>query len=238
MNLYRREIAVPFLLPVVLLLMGSEFSPEDKVGRWKDPFEAARYFREAGRPIPVWKPGGIRVSENEALAFMAQPKVQPLVNTVVQSEGLGSSLVFPHIADGRNQAANLQITTSIVLINTGNRDSELVVKFFRENGTPMETSVGGVVGNEFSFSLQRGQSLRVKTDGSGPIQAGWAKVRMSQPVGGTATFALTDLGGNLNAEVGVDRALLETDFALFAEADGVTNTGVALPTGMTPTRIR
>ena len=226
MKRYRR-IPTLFLLPVVLFLLGAELSREEKVGLWKEQFEAVRQFREDGDSLAIWKPGGIRASEEEALALLAQPKLHPIANTVVQSEVRGSHLVFPQVADGTSQDANLRMVTSIILVGTGNRDAELIVRFFQEDGTPMQTSIGGVAGSEFPFSLKRGESLRVQTDGTGPLQVGWAKVQMSQPVGGTATFSLFDLSGNLNAEVGVDRALLESDFAIFAESDGVTNTGIA-----------
>ena len=147
-----------------------------------------------------------------------------LINTALR---INTPQVFPQVADGTSQDANLRMVTSIILVGTGNRDAELIVRFFQEDGTPMQTSIGGVAGSEFPFSLKRGESLRVQTDGTGPLQVGWAKVQMSQPVGGTATFSLFNLSGNLNAEVGVDRALLESDFAIFAESDGVTNTGIA-----------
>ena len=115
MKRYRRQIPTLFLLPIVLFLIGAELSREEKVGLWKEQFEGVRQFREGEESLSVWKPRGIRASEEEALALLAQPKVHPLANTVAQSGSSGSQLVFPQVADGTNQDANLRIITSIIL---------------------------------------------------------------------------------------------------------------------------
>lgn len=224
-----RQVWIVFLILFLPFLIGSQLSRQEIVRQWMGYFSAKSPVRLPGETASVWSPGGIRLSEEQAAARLAAPRTYPLAESQVESENLGTLLIFPQVMDGRSSAANLRADTSIVLINTSNREAEVEVRFFKEDGSPMEVRIDDVQASQFEHLLRFGETLRIQTDAVDPLQVGWAKVWTSQPIGGTAVLSISDLTGRVSAEVGVNEAVAERDFAILAdfEGPGGNDTGVA-----------
>lgn len=178
--------------------------------------------------LPVWQPGGIRLDRVEAFSRSVATDTPPVQHAEVVQTSTGSDLIFTHVASGVSEAGNIRIETALVFVNTSNRPSDLTVSFFKEDGSPMEVEIGEVRASQFSFPLHRGWTERLKTSGEGPIQVGWARVHMTQPVSGTATFTVSDLAGKIGSEVGISSSDPMSAQALFVEYGPSAKTGMAI----------
>jgi len=78
------------------------------------------------------------------------------------------------------------------------------------------------------FTLQKGETRILQTDGSGTLSAGSAFVEANGTLGVSAVFSLYDTQKNFLTEAGVGSAESLTDFVIPVDAAGSFNTGVAL----------
>lgn len=135
-------------------------------------------------------------------------------------------IIFPHIANGEFAAGRFQ--TSVILINPtpGLVSGEL--SFFRSNGNGFFlTLASGQSGSTFPFVIVPGGSVIFQTDGTGPLDSGWARVTANAALGGTIIFSQLDAAGNLVTEAGVGAAALMSDFSIPVDTTGNFDTGIA-----------
>lgn len=64
--------------------------------------------------------------------------------------------------------------------------------------------------------------------GTGALKTGWAHVHADQPIGGAGSFGVRDSAGNQLTDVGVSPSIPGTEFTIFADSIGESQTGVAL----------
>jgi hypothetical protein len=178
--------------------------------------------------LPLWRPGGIRLSPTDQRTSPGVDQVVLVSEEGITRESEGADLILSHVADGSSPEADIRIETALVLVNTSNRVAEIDVRFFNENGTPMEVTIDGVTDSHFALTLLRGRTARLRTSGEGPVTVGWASVHMTQPVAATATFTITDSAGELDAEVGVSTSRLFSHQSVFVESNSFLNTGLAI----------
>ncbi len=134
---------------------------------------------------------------------------------------------FAQIADGL--IGNLNYKTSIILFNNTGKDASGEVDFFNSDATPMTVTIAGKAGSVFPFTkLVSGAVLRLVTSGTGTGHVGWARVKMDQPLSGSAMFQVLDKGSKLLAEVGVANAVPRSNFVVIADSLPPFNTGIAL----------
>lgn len=233
---WRRALILVFLGVALLIFLSSRRS-NDRLERLKARYTPDR-LTSLSEEGSIWLPGGRRatLAQIETLVGSGAP---PPMKALVSSQSRGLDLIFPHIADGVNEANNIRIETSIILVGTGSRDAQVTIQFFGEGGNPLEVSIGGFKSTSFEYEVRRGQTLRLRTEANGPIQSGWARVHSSQPVGATLTFSITDLRNRLNAEVGVDKSSLESETAVLVDVGPGYDTAVAFvnPDGTSSTQV-
>ena len=100
--------------------------------------------------------------------------------------------------------------------------------FYDDDGNPLVLTVDGVAGSVFPFELADGESRRFTTSGTGALRTGWAHVHSNQPIGGAGSFGIRDSAGNLLTDVGVSPSSPGTEFTIFADSIGESQTGVAV----------
>jgi len=133
---------------------------------------------------------------------------------------------FPQVADGLTGSGRFQ--TTLVFVNTG-ADTEVQVDFFDDTGQAMPVAVGSDSPSAtVSFPLKRGASFSAQTAGTGPLQAGYAKVTSSLGVGGTAVYTYSE-GGIAMYEAGVPGTTGLSEAKLFLDClDASRDTGLAI----------
>ena len=136
---------------------------------------------------------------------------------------------FAQIGNGR--ADSIGFETSVNLANISGGAADLQIDFFDPLGSPLALNlVGQGTGSSFSFELESGESLFLKTDGVGEIQVGWARVTTShRDVDGSAVFSRFDVpSGILETESGVPSTTARNRFAIFVDTLGDSDTGLAI----------
>jgi hypothetical protein len=138
-----------------------------------------------------------------------------------------SRLYFPQVADGL-LGGRLRYTTSIILFNNTANAASGTVEFFKSDKNPMNVTIGGITAATFSFNLNPGGVTRMLTSGAGEARIGWARVKMNQPLSGSAMFQVLTDTGVLTAEVGVASAIPTNFINVIADTIGNFDTGVAI----------
>jgi hypothetical protein len=138
-----------------------------------------------------------------------------------------SRLYFPQVADGL-LGGRLRYTTSIILFNNTANAASGTVEFFKSDKNPMNVTIGGIAAATFSFNLNPGGVTRMLTSGAGEAQIGWARVKMNQPLSGSAMFQVFTDTGILTAEVGVASAIPTNLINVIADTIGNFDTGIAV----------
>lgn len=137
-----------------------------------------------------------------------------------------SIILFPHIANGEFATGRFQ--TSVILINPSLSLVTGELSFFRSDGSAFFlTLASGQSGSTFPFVIVPGGSVIFQTDGTGPLDSGWARVTANAALGGTIIFSQLDAAGNLVTEAGVGAAALMSDFSIPVDTTGNFDTGVA-----------
>ncbi len=139
---------------------------------------------------------------------------------------------FPHMGDG--VVGNIRFQTSLIFLNTRNlgvgRQTPLQIEFFSSDGNPSEVElIGQGSATSFQFSLAAGAALALQTAGTGPIQAGYAKITTGSSVGGTAIFTRSEAdSGIIVYEAGVPATVPLQDFSVVVDTRAERDTGLAL----------
>ncbi len=214
-----------FLYPVlVLLLLGilifTSAEPLSVLDLLKTqyPIDARLLERIANHLEGLGDPARIRA----ALDRDDEPPTMPAGLT---AEASGPELLFSHFADGA--FGRLAFRSTYTLVNNSTQPSDGTVDFFDDSGNPLHITIDGVTDSSFPFQLGVGQSTRLVTEGTGAIQSGWARVRSSQPISATSSFGSFD-GTRVVTDVGVAASTAGSEFMIFADTIGDSNTGVAL----------
>ena len=141
----------------------------------------------------------------------------------------GLALIFPHIGDGLVQDTDLSFQTTIQLVDSStiSGGSSGRIEFYDDEGNPLVVTVESVTDSIIPFDLANGESKRFTTSGTGVLKTGWAHVHSDQPIGGASSFGIRDPAGSLLTDVGVAPSSPGTEFTIFADSIGESQTGVA-----------
>lgn len=139
-----------------------------------------------------------------------------------------NEIVFSHIVNGVIPGSGSFVTTMVFVNRTGAVASG-EARLFKSDGTPFSVRLtDGRSGAVFPFTVGEGASVFLKTDGSGTIGAGYARVIASAPIGGTALFSQLDNGNQTVAEAGVGASVPGTRFSIpVLYQQGSVDTGIA-----------
>jgi beta-glucosidase len=110
-------------------------------------------------------------------------------------------LIFPQAANG--QLEGVSVRSTILVINNSLHTAEGILRFFQQDGVPMEVGAAAGNGSVFDFSLLPGQIYRLETDGQGELQLGWAEVESDIPLAGNLSYGTHQADGSLISAVGV-----------------------------------
>jgi hypothetical protein len=143
-----------------------------------------------------------------------------------QEPNLFIKLFFPQVADGTSGDHSWR--TSLTLVNRSTNAATASVNFFGDDGTPLNLSIQGKISSQFKFTIPALGTLRVQTDGVGPLQTGWARIDTDQSLSGIASFAFFVSGERFVSEVGVPSTVDLRSLLLFAESGERISTGIAL----------
>lgn len=148
-------------------------------------------------------------------------------------------LFFARIGDGT--FGSLGFDTSLILLNNSVEDVPATIKYFRDNGTDLTLTIDGTEAGEFDVVVPAGGAVELKSDGSTqPGAVGWARVTSEKPLGGGATFTITErTDDSFISEIGVPDSTLTTAPALSVREDTDTSTALALTnTGTNPLTLK
>ncbi len=136
-------------------------------------------------------------------------------------DGQGSDYFFPQVADGSYSGGAYSTSFTFSNIFSGT-DNLITLSFFKQSGAAWSvklasqdrTDLGGTFSKK-TFTLKRGESLEIYTQGSDPLAVGWAMVTADFPVVVSAVFQVFE-GGRVTSEGGVLAAPLATEFSFYS----------------------
>jgi len=136
--------------------------------------------------------------------------------------------VLPQVGNGTY--ADGSIRTTFILFNPTNGAIDATIRLRNDAGNPMLVTIPSVgTTDEFGpYTLQKGETRILQTDGSGTLSVGSALIDTSGPLGVSAVFSLYDTQKNFLTEAGVGSAETMTDFAIPVDVSVSFNTGLAL----------
>ncbi len=135
---------------------------------------------------------------------------------------------FPQFANGSG------LQTSVIFVNTGDDDAQVVVEFFDVEGQPVQSTLvtsGGdqLTGTTLNIDLPSGNSFSAQTTGQGDLTVGYIRFQAPDDVGGTAVFSVTDLAsGVVLTEAGVPATSSLDRFSIFVDSLENQDTGLAI----------
>ena len=147
---------------------------------------------------------------------------------VTEDDETGVTLLFTHLGDGNCAAGSPPFRTDYVLVNNSRRTATGRMEFYDDAGNPLELQIGGELVSTVPFVLARGELRRVRSDGAGGVKTGWARIQSDHPIVVTSNFGVQSADGTVITDVGVGESRPGTEFTIFADTMGDTNTGVAL----------
>ena len=188
-------------------------------------FPSLRNFRGsvqvlADAPVPAV---ALRSSSRTLTTFPAVPLNQDY-NPV--------TLTFPQMVVGPTSGS---YRSTIVLTNPGYFPASGTltlsgrIQFRRPDGsllTPRPDSPAG--GVSYDFTVQALGALFLESVPADSLVSGYAVLTANHGIGGVVIFSLYDAAGALITEAAVPPAPTSEDFLIFAQADGIYNTGIAL----------
>ena len=93
----------------------------------------------------------------------------------------------------------------------------------------MNVTIEGKTAATFDYNLSSGGVKRLVTSGAGAARVGWARVKMDQPISGSAMFQVfSDTGSLLGSEVGGSPGDPPTRFNLITDGLRFFDTGIAI----------
>ena len=140
----------------------------------------------------------------------------------------GVGMVFAHLGNGIRAGSDRFLQTTFLLFNDTNQFATGTIELYDDNGDPLELTLGDVTGTSFPFTLSSGEIKRFSTTGAGEVITGWAHVHSDQPISGTASFGIRDDSGTVFTDVGVAASALGSEFTVFADSIGNSNSGLGI----------
>ncbi len=140
----------------------------------------------------------------------------------------GDTRFFPQMMDGSYDGASYQ--TIFRFVNTG-PETEVRLDFFDNEGRALGVNLQGLEGSRESmeFSLDRGETISLRTSGAGDFMTGFACFRASSLVDGSASFTGTDsASGIVMYEAAVPSVTPSFEFTVMLDSSGNWDTGLAM----------
>jgi len=136
--------------------------------------------------------------------------------------------VLPQVGSGIYAGGSIR--TTFILFNPTNGAIDATIRLRNDAGNPMLVTIPSVgTTDEFGpYTLQKGETKILQTDGSGTLSVGSAVIDATGPLGVSAVFSLYDGQQSFLTEAGVGSAEMMTDFVIPVDATGTFNTGLAL----------
>ncbi len=136
--------------------------------------------------------------------------------------------VLPQVGNGTYAGGSLR--TTFILFNPTNGPIDATIRLKNDAGSPLLVTIPSIgTTDEFGpFTLQKGETKILQSDGSGTLSVGSAVIDTNGPLGVSAVFSLYDTQKNFLTEAGVGSAETLTDFVVPVDASGSFNTGLAL----------
>ena len=145
-------------------------------------------------------------------------------NVPVEGE---NELIFPQIANGAFPGGSFGVLMVFV-----NRTQALVyaeIAFFKSDGSPFVVSlIDGPTDSRFTFTVEPGGSVFLKTDAGGDLSSGYARLISTGPLGGTLVFTARDPAQTILTEAGVGASPLGDHLSVpVVFVRGGSDTGIA-----------
>ncbi|MFB3903396.1 MAG: carboxypeptidase-like regulatory domain-containing protein [Acidobacteriota bacterium] len=131
---------------------------------------------------------------------------------------------------GNGIYAGGSIRTTFILFNPTNSAIDATIRLRNDAGGPMLVTIPSVGTTDVfgPFTLQKGETKMLQTDGSEALSVGSAVVDTNGPLGVSAVFSLYDAQKTFLTEAGVGSAEATTDFVIPVHVAEGFNTGLAL----------
>jgi len=153
-----------------------------------------------------------------AILFLALAVSRATAQTPVPT---GSTLIFPHIADGTQP--NGMWVTDFIFVSSSSFPANGQLFLFDETGNPLSIATTQGTASSFNITIPPAGEFEVQTLGTRPLGAGWAKATFNTGVVGTANFSFLNSLGKVVSVGVLAQTSPESGFIAPAEAD----TGVA-----------
>lgn len=150
--------------------------------------------------------------------------VGPLTNSPAPGQ---NELIFPHLANGAFSGGNFQAT--MIFVNQSDAPADARLQFASSGDQPFSISFSdGTTDSTVDFSIPPRGSKLFRSDGTGPLGIGYARLSSTTPIAGAILFQINQ-GGYPLTEVGVGEAPPVRNFQIpVLYKAGVYDTGIAL----------
>ncbi len=140
----------------------------------------------------------------------------------------GFDLIFPQFGDG-DMGGGRRLQTTWTLTNVSFQPLVGTLEIYHDDGNLQELMVNGQTASTFDFELAVNAVTSFTTSGTGPIKTGWVHIHSSgAPVSGVSSFGVFDAADRVVTDVGVGASEVGTEFTIFADSIGGSDTGVAV----------
>ncbi len=140
----------------------------------------------------------------------------------------GFDLIFPQCGDG-DMGGGRRLQTTWTLTNVSFQPLVGTLEIYHDDGNLQELMVNGQTASTFDFELAVNAVTSFTTSGTGPIKTGWVHIHSSgAPVSGVSSFGVFDAADRVVTDVGVGASEVGTEFTIFADSIGGSDTGVAV----------
>ncbi len=227
----RRPLALFGLVILILFVIFAWFARNSLPGRSSESTEARRGFAESilrslkSPAVSAWLDRVTALLQDHpqlAKHLVGRSATAPLAGL---GEYAAFKLTFPQFANGAS--GGVSIRSSIILINNGGATATGSIAL-RQEGWVMNAQTNLGYGNAFGFNLTAGQTLRLETDGAGPLQVGWSEVESSVPISGSAKFTTYDSGGHFLSEVGIGDSARSKKLMIVVDTTNGKDSGFAV----------
>lgn len=131
-------------------------------------------------------------------------------------------IYFAQLADGGGYA------TQFLLVNPSDVDVSCTLDLFRSNGLPWALTLNGATDSSFALGIRARGTLILKSGNQGgETQVGWARVRSTNPIGGSLIYSY-QAGGRVLGEAGLDPSVPCESFRLSLDTQNDYLAGLAI----------
>jgi hypothetical protein len=143
------------------------------------------------------------------LRFNSDLSVFSSIPVVVPGTGADASeLYFPQVADGGG------FSTTFALLNPGTAAITGTLELYGASGAALSMNLNGTTASSFPVSIPAKGLVLLSSPNTGVLQAGWARIRASGPIGGSIVYAYASAPGTTISEAGINPATQLNGFAL------------------------